>query len=81
MQQYTTSSFRMLLLLVFPDGCCTAQELLSKFHDKKVDFAAHTQTEDGGAVFFNLLGMLCWHVLHLRLHIGQEVIRALCSII
>ena len=33
-----------------------AQELLQKFRDKKVDFAAHTQTEDGNAVFFNLIG-------------------------
>ena len=32
------------------------QELLNKFRDKKVDFAAHTNTEDGGAVFLNLLG-------------------------
>ena len=37
-------------------GSYALQELLSKFRDKKVDFAAHTQTEDGGAVFFNLLG-------------------------
>ena len=35
----------------------TSQELLSKFREKKVDFAAHTATEDGGAVFLNLLGM------------------------
>ena len=34
----------------------TSQELLSKFREKKVDFAAHTNTEDGGAVFLNLLG-------------------------
>ncbi len=34
----------------------TSQELLSKFREKKVDFAAHTATEDGGAVFLNLLG-------------------------
>ena len=32
------------------------QELLTKFREKKVDFAAHTQTEDGGSVFLNLLG-------------------------
>lgn len=42
------------------------QELLTKFREKKVDFAAHTQTEDGGAVFFNLLGTLA-----LRHHMGQ----------
>lgn len=35
----------------------TSQELLTKFREKKVDFAAHTATEDGGAVFLNLLGM------------------------
>ena len=35
----------------------TSQELLSKFREKKVDFAAHTNTEDGGAVFLNLLGI------------------------
>lgn len=34
----------------------TSSELLGKFRDKKVDFAAHSQTEDGGAVFLNLLG-------------------------
>ena len=35
----------------------TSQELLTKFREKKVDFAAHTNTEDGGAVFLNLLGI------------------------
>ena len=34
------------------------QELLQKFRERKVDFAAHTQTEDGNAVFFNLIGTL-----------------------
>ena len=34
----------------------TSQELLQKFREKRVDFAAHTNTEDGGAVFLNLLG-------------------------
>ncbi len=34
----------------------TSSELLNKFRDKKVDFAAHSNTEDGGAVFLNLLG-------------------------
>jgi hypothetical protein len=34
----------------------TSQELLNKFREKKVDFAAHSNTEDGGAVFLNLLG-------------------------
>ena len=34
----------------------TSSELLGKFRDKKVDFAAHSNTEDGGAVFLNLLG-------------------------
>lgn len=37
----------------------TSQELLTKFREKKVDFAAHTATEDGGAVFLNLLGNGC----------------------
>ncbi|KAK9815094.1 hypothetical protein WJX73_007363 [Symbiochloris irregularis] len=41
----------------------TSQELLTKFREKKVDFAAHTQTEDGGAVFFNLLGNLAFPLL------------------
>ena len=34
----------------------TSSELLAKFREKKVDFAAHSNTEDGGAVFLNLLG-------------------------
>jgi hypothetical protein len=34
----------------------TSQELLQRFRDKSVDFAAHSNTEDGGAVFLNLLG-------------------------
>ena len=34
----------------------TNQELLSRFREKGVDFAAHTNTEDGGAVLLNLLG-------------------------
>ena len=34
----------------------TSSDLLNKFRDKKVDFASHTNTEDGGAVFLNLLG-------------------------
>lgn len=41
----------------------TSQELLSKFREKKVDFAAHTATEDGGAVFLNLLGNLAFPLL------------------
>ena len=42
----------------------TSQELLQRFRDKSVDFAAHSNTEDGGAVFLNLLGtcMLVCHV-------------------
>ena len=43
------------------------QELLNKFREKKVDFAAHTNTEDGSAVFLNLLGQ---HSLNLRT-VGQ----------
>lgn len=34
----------------------TSQELLQRFREKNVDFAAHSNTEDGGAVFLNLLG-------------------------
>ena len=34
----------------------TSTELLNKLREKKVDFAAHSNTEDGGAVFLNLLG-------------------------
>lgn len=34
----------------------TSQELLQKFRNKDVDFAAHSNTEDGNAVLFNLLG-------------------------
>mmetsp|Transcript_8985 Transcript_8985/g.26921 ORF Transcript_8985/g.26921 Transcript_8985/m.26921 type:complete len:732 (-) Transcript_8985:305-2500(-) len=41
----------------------TSSELLGKFRDKKVDFAAHSQTEDGGAVFLNLLGNLAFPLL------------------
>jgi hypothetical protein len=38
----------------------TSAELLTKFREKKIDFAAHSNTEDGGAVFLNLLGELNW---------------------
>lgn len=41
----------------------TSAELLQKFRSKKVDFAAHTQQEDGGAVFLNLLGNLAFPLL------------------
>lgn len=34
----------------------TPPELLTKFREKKVDFAAHTQTEDGGSQILGLLG-------------------------
>jgi hypothetical protein len=34
----------------------TSAELLNKMREKKVDFAAHSNTEDGGSVFLNLLG-------------------------
>ena len=37
----------------------TSQELLQRFREKSVDFAAHSNTEDGGAVFLNLLGGPC----------------------
>ena len=38
----------------------TSQELLQRFREKSVDFAAHSNTEDGGAVFLNLLGEPAW---------------------
>jgi hypothetical protein len=41
----------------------TSTELLQRFRDKKVDFAAHAQTEDGGAIFLNLLGNLAFPLL------------------
>jgi cell division protease FtsH len=41
----------------------TSSELLQKFKDKKIDFAAHTNAEDGGAVFLNLLGNLAFPLL------------------
>ena len=41
----------------------TSSELLQKFRDRNVDFAAHTNTEDGGAVFLNLLGNLAFPLL------------------
>lgn len=41
----------------------TSAELLSKFREKGVDFAAHANTEDGGAVFLNLLGNLAFPLL------------------
>merc|ERR1719502_783391 len=41
----------------------TSQELLQKFREKKVDFAAHTQQEDGSTVFLNLLGNLAFPLL------------------
>lgn len=39
------------------------QELLSKFREKKVDFAAHTNDEDGGSVLLSLLGNLAFPLL------------------
>jgi cell division protease FtsH len=41
----------------------TSQELLTKFRAKGVDFAAHTQAEDGGAVVAGLLGNLAFPLL------------------
>ncbi|CAL8470215.1 g9757 [Coccomyxa elongata] len=41
----------------------TSQELLQRFREKNVDFAAHSNTEDGGAVFLNLLGNLAFPLL------------------
>lgn len=36
---------------------------MSKFREKNIDFAAHSNTEDGGAVFLNLLGNLAFPLL------------------
>jgi len=41
----------------------TSAELLAKFREKNIDFAAHTNTEDGSAVFLNLLGNLAFPLL------------------
>ena len=41
----------------------TSSELLAKFREKNVDFAAHAPTEDGGSVFLNLLGNLAFPLL------------------
>lgn len=38
----------------------TSAELLNKMREKKVDFAAHSNTEDSGSVFLNLLGAWSW---------------------
>lgn len=51
----------------------TSQELLSKFREKKVDFAAHTNTEDGGAVFLNLLGMVHVIMLHICVYVCKQL--------
>jgi cell division protease FtsH len=41
----------------------TSPELLSKFRAQKVDFAAHNQSEDSGAVLLNVLGNLAFPLL------------------
>ena len=41
----------------------TSAELLQKFREKGVDFAAHAQQEDGGSVFLNLIGNLAFPLL------------------
>merc|ERR1711990_235643 len=41
----------------------TSAELLAKFREKNVDFAAHTNDEDGQAVLFNLIGNLAFPLL------------------
>ena len=41
----------------------TSGELLQKFREKKVDFAAHDESEDTGGVFLNLLGNLAFPLL------------------
>mmetsp|Transcript_4988 Transcript_4988/g.9895 ORF Transcript_4988/g.9895 Transcript_4988/m.9895 type:complete len:690 (+) Transcript_4988:73-2142(+) len=41
----------------------TSSELLQKFREKKVDFAAHAQQEDGGSIFLSLIGNLAFPLL------------------
>eukprot|EP00798_Chlamydomonas_sp_ICE-L_P019398 gene19398-26051_t len=41
----------------------TSPELLQKFREKKIDYAAHSNTEDGGSVFLNLLSNLAFPLL------------------
>ena len=41
----------------------TSGELLQKFREKNVDFAAHDESEDTGGVFLNLLGNLTFPLL------------------
>lgn len=41
----------------------TSGELLQKFREKNVDFAAHSESEDTGGVFLNLLGNLAFPLL------------------
>merc|ERR1712216_795616 len=41
----------------------TSGELLQKFREKSVDFAAHSESEDTGGVFLNLLGNLAFPLL------------------
>ena len=41
----------------------TSAELLQKFREKGIDFAAHTNTEDSSAVLLNLLGNLAFPLL------------------
>lgn len=47
----------------------TSAELLNKMREKKVDFAAHSNTEDGGSVFLNLLGAPSPAAAPPRLHV------------
>ncbi|KAJ9514400.1 hypothetical protein QJQ45_012379 [Haematococcus lacustris] len=41
----------------------SSPELLQKFREKKIDFAAHSNVEDGGSVFLNLIGNLAFPLL------------------
>ncbi|XP_078442556.1 ATP-dependent zinc metalloprotease FTSH 2, chloroplastic-like [Wolffia australiana] len=40
-----------------------SQEILKKFKEKKVDFAAHNAQEDSGSLLFNLIGNLAFPLL------------------
>eukprot|EP00899_Mesostigma_viride_P022969 jgi/Mesvir1/3857/Mv19820-RA.2 len=41
----------------------TSQELLQKFREKKIDFAAHNETENSSSAIFNILGNLAFPLL------------------
>lgn len=56
----------------------TSSELLQKFRNKNVDFAAHTEDEDGGQVFMNLLVSFISALAPLQWHIRQGCTKNFC---